>query len=90
MKHRDWMVWNHCSKCQHLSLRGGDWFCGHPSLGLLAKSMGYFDYCPRGFTFEKDMEEKRALIEPKIGEPSPGAKKIQIEAYKKVVHERKD
>lgn len=82
MKHRDWIVSNHCSKCEHLSLRGGDWFCSHPSLGLLAKSMGYFDYCPRGFTFEKDMEEKRALVEPKIGEPSPQAKEAQIKAYR--------
>ena len=57
MKHRDWIVDHHCKECKHLSLRGGDWFCGHPSLGLLAKSMGYFDYCPRGFTFEKDIEE---------------------------------
>ena len=59
MKHRDWIVDHHCKECKHLSLRGGDWFCGHPSLGPLAKSMGYFDYCPRGFTFEKDIEEIR-------------------------------
>ena len=59
MKHRDWIVDHHCKECEHLSLRGGDWFCGHPSLGLLSKSMGYFDYCPRGFIFEKDIEEIR-------------------------------
>lgn len=65
MKHRDWIVDLHCKKCEYLSLRGGDWFCGHPSLGLLAKSMGYFDYCPKGFSFEKDMEEKRKEREAK-------------------------
>ena len=65
MKHRDWIVDHHCKECEHLSRRGGDWFCGHPSLGLLAKSMGYFDYCPRGFTFEKDIEKIRKEREAK-------------------------